>query len=249
MSIMRELTYRTNFIIRVFTDAAWLLGTLLFLEVFANNFHSILYWDTGALYILFGTHYLINTLLTAFLFVNGLLLGNYVNSGSFDSLLLLPVPTVFSISFRIVDLSGLIHILSGFAMLMWGCHLHRCHISIVSIIIYIAQVLCGVLVLYGIFFSLMYLGFWTKKTEGLENIYYATYSFREFPSEIFPYGIRLVLTFLIPMTIVANPAAKTLVLGPSVIGILSSIIGATACVGVSLTHLMFGLRKYRGAGA
>lgn len=249
MCLMRETLFRTNFIIRIFTDLAWLFGTLVFLKIITGRYESIAGWNVNTLYILFGTHYIINYLMTAFFIINGIMLGPNINGGMLDQVLLKPVPAIFAVSFGLVDLSSFVQIFIGGVMVWWGCTTSMCEITLLSFVIYLIQIICGVLILYGMLFSLMYLAFWFRRTQGLEQIYYSTYDFRSFPAEIYPVKVRLIFTVIIPLTLVANPAAKTLVFGPSLIGLVSSITAAIVWVGISGIILSRGLWRYRGAGA
>ncbi|WP_460644377.1 ABC transporter permease [Lacrimispora brassicae] len=249
MCIMREMLFRTNFIIRMFTDLAYFVGTLIFLKVIVQHFEFISGWDVNSLYILVGTHYIINYLMTAFFMVNGLMLGYYINEGGLDQVLLKPLPAIFAVSFRIVDISGLIQILIGVIIVWWKCSTFGYNITFYACVIYIIQIICGVLILYGMYFTLMYSSFWSRRSQGLEKIYYATYDFREYPAEIYPTKIRWLFTFIIPLTVVANPAARTLAFGPSLSGLVGSVITAIFWLGISKVILMKGLQRYRGAGA
>lgn len=249
MCIMREMIFRANFIVRIFTDLSWLLGTLILLKVITEQYGTVAGWDSNALYILFGTHYIINYLLTAFLLINGLMLGRNINGGGLDQVLLKPVPSIFAVSFQIVDLSGLVQILIGAVMVWWGCKTSACTFNMLSFVVYLVQIFCGILILYGMFFSLMYTAFWFKRTQGIEGIFYSTYDFRSFPAEIYSTKTRFVFTVILPLTLVANPAAKTLIHGASLTGFVSSIAAAVVWLGISSFILSRGLRRYRGAGA
>lgn len=249
MCVMREMMFRVNFIVRFLTDFSWLFGSLMLLKVFINQYGSVVGWNSNTLYILFGTHYIINYLMTSFLLVNGLALGGNINGGGLDQVLLKPLPSVFAVSFQIIDLSGMVQVLIGTGMVWWGCKTSACTVTLLAFMVYILQIICGVLILYGMFFSLMYSAFWFKRTQGIEDIYYSTYDFRSFPAEIFPRKVRFVFTILIPLTVVANPAAKTLVGGVTIKGLGLSVMGAAIWVSISCFILSRGLRKYRGAGA
>ena len=100
---MREMMFRVNFVVRFLTDLSWLLGSLMLLKVLTSQYGTIAGWDSNTLYILFGTHYIINYLMTAFLLINGLILGGNINGGGLDQVLLKPLPSVFAVSFQIVD--------------------------------------------------------------------------------------------------------------------------------------------------
>jgi len=221
----------------------------MLLKVITGSYGNVAGWDSNTLYILFGTHYIINYLLTAFLLVNGLRLGWNINGGGLDQILLKPLPTVFAVSFQIVDLSGMFQILLGIVMVWWGCKTSACTVNLLTFLVYIVQIICGVLILYGMFFSLMYLAFWFKRTQGIENIHYSTYNFRSFPAEVFPPKERFIFTILIPLTVVANPAANTLLHGVNMKGLGLSLIEATIWVYISCFILSRGLRRYRGVGA
>ena len=248
MCIMREMLFRTNFIIRIITDLSWLLGTLVFLNIVTSHYETIAGWETDSLYILFGTHCIVNYLFTAFLLINGLNLGMNINSGELDQILLKPLPAGFSVSFKTVDLSGIVQVLIGIGIVWWGCKKTARTITILSFVVYLIQIICGVLIVYGMFFSLMYTAFWFKKTQGLESIHYSTYDFRSFPAEIYPLKIRFVFTLIIPLTLVANPAAKTLIFGTTIIEVTSSIATAFVWIGISSITLLRGLQRYRGSG-
>lgn len=249
MCIMREMMFRVNFIVRFLTDLSWLLGSLMLLKVLTSQYKTIAGWDSNTLYILFGTHYIINYLMTAFLLINGLILSGNINGGGLDQVLLKPLPSVFAVSFQIVDLSGMVQVLMGVVMVLWGCKTSACTVTLLVFMVYIVQIICGVMILYGMFFSLMYSAFWFKRTQGIESIHYSTYDFRSFPAEVFPPKVRFVFTILIPLTVVANPAAKTLVDGVTINGLGLSLIEAAIWVCISCFILSRGLRRYRGAGA
>ncbi|NBT90886.1 MAG: hypothetical protein EBT50_08705, partial [Verrucomicrobia bacterium] len=114
---------------------------------------------------------------------------------------------------------------------------------------YFGLILTGLLVHYAVLMGLVSLTFWIIQAESVLLGYYTIFHVARIPREAATGWIRLVFTFALPLLLVANVPASTLIRGleprPILLLLLSSLLVAV----LATAFFLFGLRRYQSASS
>ena len=116
-SFARELSFRGNFLIELFTNAFWITSQVLLFEIIYAKTPGVAGWTREQYMGFMGTGLLINALVEFFFMPNCANFSELVRSGNLDFALLKPIDTQFLVSLEKVDL-GVISEVAGAALLL-----------------------------------------------------------------------------------------------------------------------------------
>src|SRR5215210_5138212 len=119
-SIIREMSFKTNFLLWIFVELLWFALQLSFIAVIYSHTDHIGDWTKWEVVLLMGTAHFIQQVFQAFFFTNCVDLSELIRTGRLDFMLLLPVNTRFLISLRKVDLGSFVNALSALAVIAYS---------------------------------------------------------------------------------------------------------------------------------
>ena len=122
-SIIREMSFKTNFLLWIVVELLWFALQLSFIAVIYSHTDHIGDWTKWEVVLLMGTAHFIQQIFQAFFLTNCTELSELIRTGRLDFMLLLPVNTRFLISLRKVDLGSFVNALSALAVI--GYSLYR----------------------------------------------------------------------------------------------------------------------------
>src|SRR5947199_332933 len=117
-SVVREMGFKTNFLLWIVVEMLWFALQLSFFAVIYTHTDRIGTWSKWQVVMLLGASHFIQQIFTAIFLTNCTQLSELIRTGKLDFMLLLPVNTRFMISFRQVDLGGLVKAFFTFALPM-----------------------------------------------------------------------------------------------------------------------------------
>jgi ABC-2 type transport system permease protein len=154
-SLVRDMTFRANFIIEIVSSLAWMGMYLGFYWLIFQNTPAIGggddAWTKWQFFAFLATSMLINGIVEGLFMPNTEELSELIRTGGLDFALLKPIDTQFLVSLHRVDWSSLANI--GFAVSLLSMSLVKLQLwpTPVQWVLYPLYLLCGV----GIFYSLM----------------------------------------------------------------------------------------------
>lgn len=213
-SLIRDMTFRTNFVIEVVSSIGWMAMNLgFYLLVFAYT-SSIEGWTKFEFFIFIATTMFINSLVQALFMPNAQEMSELVRTGGLDFALLKPVDAQFLLSLRRINWSSLGNFVVAFALLVFASsRIDHDQFSPIQYLLYPGYVLCGVLILYSVMISLAATSIWLGRNQTLYDFWFYITNFSRYPMEI--YGgnalgnaLRTIFTFIIPVLVVINVPAR-----------------------------------------
>ena len=114
-SVVREMGFKTNFIMWIIVELLWFALQLSFMAVIYSHTERIATWSKWEVIMLLGASHFIQQIFSAIFLTNCTQLSEYIRTGKLDFMLLLPINTRFMISFRQVDLGGFVNAAAGLA--------------------------------------------------------------------------------------------------------------------------------------
>ena len=207
-SVVREMSFKSNFLLWIFVELLWFGLQLSFIGVIYLHTDHIGDWTKWQVVLLIGASHFIQQSFQAFFLVNCTQLSELIRTGKLDFMLLLPVNTRFLISLRQVDLGGFVNGLMGVAVMIYAAKQIHLIPGAATIFGFLLLSLAGILIHYSLMFLLASISFWTVRAQGVVWGYYNLFNISRMPDSAFQGFFKAFFTFAIPMLLVANVPAK-----------------------------------------
>lgn len=260
-SLVREMTFRGNFLITVLTRAFYFAANLVLFEIIYRSVPAINGWSKWEYFAFMATGMLINALVETFFMPNLANFGELIRTGNLDFALLKPIDTQFLISFEKVEVAMLGQVALALGLLglsinelgLWPEMLTAAGAARVAT--YLLLVGCGVAFFYGLMVVLSATSVWFGRNTGLYDFWFYITIFARYPREIWvgsaaAEAIQAAFTYVVPIllvvTVPARALVKTVESGPFVA--LCMAAAAAALVGSRLVFT-WSLRSYRSASS
>ena len=216
-SLVRDMTFRANFLIEAVTSLAWMLMNLGFYLLVFNYTSSIgasTGWTKYPYFVFFATTLIINAVVQAFFMPNVDELSEQIRTGHLDFALLKPIDTQFLISLRRVEWSTLVNALFGLCLLGYALARMEYRPAWYAVCLYPLYLACGVAILYSLMILVGSASVWLGRNQSLYDVWFYVTNFSRYPLEIYegPWGtpLRRMFMFVVPVLLVTNVPARLL---------------------------------------
>lgn len=249
-SIVREMGFKGNFLLWIVVEFLWFFLQLSFISVIYLHTDRIGSWTKWEVVLLIGTSQLIQQIFQAFFLGNCTQISELIRTGKLDFMLLLPINTRFLVSLRQVDLGGFVNAATALAVITYAARQLHFVPSIGHVALFVVLVSAGALIHYSLMLALASASFWTVRAQGIVWGYYSLFNIARLPDAAFQGFFKLFFTFAIPMLLIANVPAKTLLSRLESPGPLALLLGMTAaCFLLSEFVWRFSIRRYTSASS
>lgn len=250
-SLIRELSFKANFILWMIVEVLWFCGQILFFSIIFGQVDQIGDWTKWEVVLLVGTHQIIAQLFQAIFFVNVANVPELVRTGKLDSLLVLPIDSQFAVSTKQFGLDSVINALIGAAVVIIS--LRQLHVvpGPIAVALYLVALGFGIAIHYSIMLALAAVSFWIVRAQGLVYGYFNFLNIARYPDVIFPQLFRWVFGWIIPVIIVANIPARLLIksLGQPGWLMFHLIVAGSLAVLLSRAFWRWALQHYSSASS
>ena len=250
-SLIREMSFKANFLLWMVVEVLWFVGQIVFFSIIFGNVDRIGDWTKWEVVLLIGTHQIISQLFQAFFFVNVANIPELVRTGKLDSLLLLPVDSQFAVSTKQFGLDSIVNTAVG-GMVVIVALSKLGHVpSPMSILLYLIGICFGIAVHYSIMLSLAAVSFWIVRAQGLVYGYFNFLNIARYPDSIFPRLFKFIFSWIVPVVVVSNVPARLLAKSFDQPWPLISklVIASTVIFCLSRAFWSFALRRYSSASS
>jgi viologen exporter family transport system permease protein len=250
-SLIREMSFKANFILWMLVEVLWFCGQIVFFSIIFGNVNTIGDWTKWEVVLLIGTHQMIAQLFQAFFFVNVANIPELVRTGKLDSLLVLPVDSQFAVSTKQFGLDSVVNAVLGGAVVCFSLTKLSIAPNPMLVLLYVAALGFGIAVHYSIMLSLAAVSFWIVRAQGLVYGYFNFLNIARYPDSIFPRLFGLIFGWIVPVIIVANIPARLLIKSsdrPAWL-MFHLVIASTIIFCLSRAFWRFALRHYSSASS
>jgi len=267
-SLVREMTFRVNFLIECVSSVTWTLmnlGFYLLIFQYTDSIGAGTGWGKWEFFAFLATTMLINSIVQAFFMPNCENISELIRTGGLDFALLKPIDTQFLISLEKVDWSSLANFAAGIVLLVVSlAHLttqpeNPLLLRPEMIALYVFYVLCGVAILYSLMISLSATSIWLGQNRSLYDFWFYITNFSRYPMEIYSgrlgTPLQLAFTYIVPVLIVVNVPARIIARpvapdGQSVWPLaLFALVATASSLLFSRWVFLWALRSYRSASS
>jgi len=249
-SLVREMTFKTNFILWIVVELCWFALQLTFISVIFLHTENIAGWSKWQVVMLIGAAHFIQEIFQALFLINCTNLSELVRTGKLDFLLLLPVNTRFLVSVRQVDLGSFVNAAIALGVMVYAARQLEFVPSALQIAIFLVLCVAGIVIHYSLMFLLATISFWTVRAQGIVWAYYNLFNVSRLPDSAFRGWFKVVFTFALPMLLVSNIPVRALtdrLESPFDIPLLLGL--SLVCLVLSELGWRFSVRHYTSASS
>lgn len=209
-SLIRELTFRGNFLIELLTRAFWFAAQLLLFNIIYGHVTTILDWSREEYFAFMATGMLINAFVEALFMPNCAEFSELVRTGQLDFALLKPIDTQFLVSLEKVDLSDLGQVAMAGVLLWYSLSRTGVEVTAGRAGVYVLLIVVGVAFFYALMIALASTSVWLGRNQGLYDFWFYITIFARYPQgiyrqsavgEVLWFGFSFILPILLVVTI------------------------------------------------
>ncbi len=248
-STVREMMFKTNFILWIVVELAWFGLHLSFIQFLYLQVNTVAGWTKWEMVLLISTNHLVQQIFQTFLMINLTKLPELIRNGKLDFFLAQPAPVQFLVSTRNFEPGSVVNtIVAVIVCIIAYAHLPM-SASLIGLLLFPMLVIFGVLIHYAMLLMLMSLAFWMTRAQGFINAYYSVFQIARLPREAFHGVTRIIFTWAVPLLLIANVPVRTLLDGMQGRDLVG--MGAVTSLLLVSSTVVFqaGLRRYGSASS
>lgn len=199
MAFVREAEYWVNFFVNVFDGVAQLaLAVATFLLIYQYT-DEIAGWSRAEALLLVGIYRAVAGLIGLLIEANMMAIPGYIREGEMDFHLLRPVSSQFLVSLRRLRLDEAVNMAIGLGLAIYAGNQAGVRWSALGVLEAAAFMLCGVVLLYALWFGTVTLSFWLVQVDTLDQLFFGLFETARYPVTFFKGAVRALLTFAVPV--------------------------------------------------
>ena len=257
--LVRDMTFRTNFILECVTSLGWMsmnLAFYLLVFTFTAEIGQGTGWTREPFFAFVATGLIINSIVQALFMPSAEEFTEMVRTGGLDGVLVQPLDAQFLLSMHRIDFSAFANGLVGIGLLAWALKSIDRAPHFVVWLLYPLLILCGVAILYSLVIMLAAATIWMGRNQSLYDFWFYLTNFSRYPAEIYagPWGspLRALCTFVIPILLVVNVPARVIAQPLEGQGwgmIFAAVFAAVASLLISRIVFQLAISRYRSASS
>jgi len=258
-SLVRDMTFRSNFIIEGVTSLSWMamnLGYYLLIFQFTNSIGKNSGWGQYQFFVFLATTLFVNSIVQAFFMPNAEEFSELVRTGGLDFALLKPIDTQFLISLNKINWSAFGNFFFALGLLVFSLMHLPALPGAVQVLLYPLYLACGVAILYSVMITLAATSVWLGRNQTLYDFWFYITNFSRYPMEIYQGAIggplQWFFTFVVPVLVVVNVPARLMAKPLSAQNWPLALFGLVAAAGsLWVSRLIFtaAMKSYRSASS
>ena len=248
-----EMAFRANFLVKILVEILWLGILLIFYAKLFEHTSSIAGWSREEYFFFVGCHYALAGIVETFFLSNCTEFSELVRSGDLDKFLLQPIDEQFLVSCRWIDWSTLPNIFLGVAIMVSAMSAMHWVFEPVKVLLFPILFACGCALAYSFLLMLSSTAVWFVRNQSLMEMWWLFTTLMRYPRAIYdgpkakPFA--LFFTFVVPVLIVVNVPADTLVKAFDPFFIDWTILASIGMIVLSRLFFRRALQAYRSASS
>nr|WP_255570854.1 ABC-2 family transporter protein [Cohnella sp. CFH 77786] len=199
------MEYRTNFVLGIAVEIAYLFSKLLYVVVvYQTDLHIGSIGPDGILMFV-GTYTMMTGFYAGLFFPNFVRVSEYIRSGALDLLMVKPVSLQFLVTLRYIDLGMPIpNLIAGGTMVAIGWRALDIPVTAYHLTVFVFYLIMALTITYSLMFIPALLSFWFVNTGGLAGIFYAIWDANNMPMPIYSRLIQRIGVYVLPFLVITN---------------------------------------------
>lgn len=252
--LIREMSFRVNFLARCIAEVAWLAVLVMFFHLIYLRTGTIGDWGRYEYLFFLGTGFILNGLIDMLFIDNFTNMSELIRTGNLDFALVRPIDEQFLLSCQRIDWAVLPNLLLGVILLVVSCVNTGVAVTPDRVLVYLVLLFAGLAILYSLMLVMAGSSVWFVRNTGLYEAWFYVTQFSRYPAEIYGGNVlglvlNFSLTFLLPILLAVNVPARYgmgMVSWPLAAYLIAA---ATLSLAASRWFFRFALRSYRSASS
>ena len=250
--LLRELSFRTNFLVKISVEVLWLGILLVFYRTVFQQTSMVAEWNQAQFLFFVGCYFALGGLIETLFLENCNEFAELVRTGDLDFYLLKPIDEQFLITCRNIDWSTAANVLMGAGVMVVALWDLDWPVDAAKTGLFLVLFACGTALAYGFLLLLTSASVWFMRNQSLYEMWWLFSTLMRYPREIFRSWAAPVgwfFSFVVPIMLVINVPARLMVkvLEPASV---AYTVAATAVVLIaSRRFFRRALTKYRSASS
>lgn len=251
--LARELAFRGNFIIKMSVEVIWLGILLIFYRTVFSKTSVVAGWSEAEYLFFVGCYFALEGMMEVLFLENCTEFSDLIREGTLDFYLLQPINEQFLITCRNIEWSSVPNVLIGSTIMAISAGQLHIPFDPLRIMLFAGLFMCGLVIAYSFLLMLSAASVWMIRNQSLYELWWLFTSVMRYPKEIFmgPWAspMGFFFTFVIPVLLVVNVPAHTMVkvIDPWLVGFM--LLTAVALAFISRRFLVYSLSRYRSASS
>jgi ABC-2 type transport system permease protein len=214
-SLVRDMTFRSNFLIECVTSTTWMamnLGYYLLIFQFTSSIGQDTGWGEFEFFVFLATTLFVNSIVQALFMPNCEEFSELIRTGNLDFALLKPIDTQFLVSLNKISWSSLSNFAFALVLLVYAVARLPQLPGTAQMLLYPVYIASGVAIMYALMITLSATSVWLGRNQSLYDFWFYITNFSRYPMEIYRGTIggplQWFFTFIVPVLIVVNVPAR-----------------------------------------
>lgn len=248
-SLLTAMQYRGDFMLQAVMGLLWCFWTVTPLVFVFGHTESVAGWSYPQSMLVLAFFLFLKGLLEAFVEPNLRHLVAMVRDGTLDFLLLKPADAQILVSLGHLTPGRVVDLLAASGLAAWALRQVGHTPSFVELAAAAVCLVASVLILYSIWLMAAATSFWWVRVESLSFLLGAVLDAGRWPSSVYRGLVRVLLTFVVPVTLMTSFPALALqgLLEPA--QVLGVVAGAAGFLGLSRFVWRRALARYTSASS
>jgi ABC-2 type transport system permease protein len=251
--MIREMTFRGNFLIKVLVEALWLCFLLVFYRTVFANTSRVADWTEPQYLFFLGCYFTLEGLMETLFLTNCNEFADLVRTGDLDFYLLKPIDEQFLVTCRYIEWSTVPNLamgvgLMGVALVRMGWVFDPLQASL-----FVLLFGCGMAITYSFLVFLTSMSVWMMRNQSLYELWWLVTSLMRYPKEIFAdtwfAPVSWFFTFIVPILIIVNVPARGMVKVFEPALVFFTLAATVVLIFASRRFFRYALQKYRSASS
>jgi ABC-2 type transport system permease protein len=250
LGLLNFLQYRSDFAISLLNSGVGLITQVLALSVVFSATADLRGWGPYDLLVLVGIHFFLSGLIGIVMRPSMEALMEGIRLGTFDFLLIKPADSQLLASTQVVAPQAATDVVVGVGVVVFAMTRLQVALGPLDVALFLVMLLSGLVIVYSFLLLLATFAFWFVKLENVLVIFQALFgNAGRWPVTIFPPGLRVFLTFVVPVAFAVTVPAQALTGQLDLTTGLLAVVVALVFFAGSRVFWLVALRHYTGASA
>jgi ABC-2 type transport system permease protein len=254
-SLVRELAFRMNFLVKIFVEFLWLAILIAFYYTIFSKTSMVAEWNQYQYLFFMGFYFALGGLLETLFLENCNNFADLVRTGDLDFFLLKPMDEQFLVTCRSIDWSCAPNVLMGAGVMLAAFLFAGWEFDLVRFLLFLVMLVCGTALAYGFLLLLTSASVWFMRNQSLFEMWWLFSTLMRYPREIFnvqgswaaPVGF--FFSFIIPIMLVTNVPARIMVVAVEPLWVAYTAAATVIVLWASRWFFKFALERYRSASS
>ena len=249
IGVLNEMQYRANFFIQLVQSMVAVATGLIALAVIFDHTTDLNGWTRPELIVVMGVFTMVGGLIGFAIEPNmGRVLAD-IHQGTFDYVLTKPADSQLLSSVRQFHLWRLVDTAVGLGVIVWGLFRLDDSLTADELAGFALTLLAGFVLIYCLWLIVTAGAFWVVRMDQVQELFFGLYRAGQYPVTVYPIGLKLVLTYLVPIGFAVTVPAESLTGRLTWERIVVTAFFLAVVVVVTRAFWRAGTRRYSGASA